>query len=235
MSTQTMELEEIEQENKQAWDTLYGQTDELIWGNEPLEFVRTALSAISPRMPENPVLLDAATGEGRNLPILFEFSRNVVACDSSSHALRKLRLRFPEQVQTEECDLARTVFHPNSFDAILACDVIETLPNLGDVLAELHRILKPGGFLICNVPDMQDGIAGQNMERIDETEFMYQNQYFFRFQDKSDFVQFLSETGLVLERNFTATWMEEAHPQYREEAHSHTSQIIIAQKVDHRW
>ncbi|MDO5581218.1 MAG: class I SAM-dependent methyltransferase [Planctomycetia bacterium] len=230
MSTAAMEREEIELANKTAWDTLYGQTDELIWGSEPLEFVRTALMKVRAMLPNSPLLLDAATGEGRNLPILLDFSDQVVACDSSANALHKLQKRFPDSIQTRLCDLADTTFSNNCFDAILACDVIETLPNLSEVLYEFNRILKSGGILICNVPDMQDSIAGENMEQLGESEYLYKDRFFYRFQQKSDFIQFLYDEGFALFDTFTDTWIEEAHPEYRQDRHSHTSQIIIARK-----
>lgn len=230
MSTITMEREEIEHSNKIAWDSLYGQTDELIWGNEPLEFIRTAMMKVRAMLPDSPLLLDAATGEGRNLPILLEFSNQIVACDSSQNALHKLHKRFSDTIQTELCDLASTPFANACFDAILACDVIETLPNLYEVLHEFNRILKSGGILICNVPDMMDGIAGKNMELLGESEYLYKDRFFYRFQKKNDFIQFLYDEGFALYDTFTDTWMEDAHPEYRLDRHSHTSQIIIARK-----
>ena len=235
MATATFETEEIELANKQAWDSLYGQTSELIWGSEPLAFVRTALEKITPYLPGKPLLLDAATGEGRNLPTLLEFTHRVVACDSSCHALEKLRRRFPDSVRTELCDLAETPFDTNRFDAILACDVIETLPNLSEVLREFCRILRPGGFLICNVPDLRDGIAGQDMEMLGGSEYLYQNRFFFRFQQKEDFIEFLDDNGMKMSANFSDTWTEAPHPEYRQEEHSHTSQIIIARKYEEQF
>lgn len=230
MTVETVKQSELELASKRAWDALYGKTDELIWGDEPLEFIRTAFDKISSFLPDTPEILDAATGEGRNLPLLLERAETVTACDSSPHALEKLRARFPRRVETTLCDLEATEFENDRFDVILACDVIETLPNLSEVLAEFHRILRPGGFLIGNVPDNRDGIAGQDMTRIDTDEYLYQNRFFFRFQGKVDFQDFLAGNGLEPFDDFSATWTEEAHPEYRSERHSHTSQVIIARK-----
>jgi SAM-dependent methyltransferase len=43
-------------------------------------------------------------------------------------------------------------FKDNSFDAAYALSVIEHLDNFFGVFAELHRILKPGGFVVVLTP-----------------------------------------------------------------------------------
>jgi SAM-dependent methyltransferase len=43
-------------------------------------------------------------------------------------------------------------FKDNSFDAAYALSVIEHLDNFFDVFSELHRILKPGGFVVVLTP-----------------------------------------------------------------------------------
>jgi ubiquinone/menaquinone biosynthesis C-methylase UbiE len=49
-------------------------------------------------------------------------------------------------VQTILSD-CKTGLPPNSIDVILLYDILHDLNNVSDVLAELHRILKPGGTL----------------------------------------------------------------------------------------
>lgn len=39
-----------------------------------------------------------------------------------------------------------------SFDIVVASEVIEHIPDYGRMIAEMHRILKPGGFAIISVP-----------------------------------------------------------------------------------
>jgi ubiquinone/menaquinone biosynthesis C-methylase UbiE len=49
-------------------------------------------------------------------------------------------------------------FAPNDFDVTLMTDVIEYLPRPGDLLAEIVRVLKPGGVAITTIttPNRQD-------------------------------------------------------------------------------
>ncbi len=43
-------------------------------------------------------------------------------------------------------------FEDNTFDSIFASEVFEHIPNLPEILQELHRVLKPGGTLMVSFP-----------------------------------------------------------------------------------
>lgn len=219
--------------NKAAWERLYAGTDDLVWGPDALDFVGESLDWLEQQdlLPSHPRILDAATGEGRNLPALLKVSDQVTACDASVTALNKLSARFGDRVDVVECDLVQTPFPSFHFDFILACDIMETLPNLEAVLRELARILQPGGVLLCNVPNFDDGISGDDMEPLPNGGFLYQGDYFFRFQSEASFLDILRRSGFEKVYSNTATWIEYAHPGFREGEHSHTSRIIIAQRI----
>lgn len=53
---------------------------------------------------------------------------------------------------TYVCDLAAIPVENGRFDAVILNQVLEHLPDPGAVLRELHRVLKPGGRLICTCP-----------------------------------------------------------------------------------
>ena len=218
--------------NQVAWDQLYASTPDLVWGDTELPFVGESIGYLRGNhfLAENPAILDAASGEGRNLPALLRASSHVTACDSSAAGLQKLNHRFGKSVETVECDLARMPFAGGSFDLVLACDIIETLPNLHDVLLEIARILRAGGVLIANVPDFDDGISGKDMKPLSSNEFLYQGNYFFRFQDETEFLGILEQCGFSLISSQSTTWREPPHPGYRDDVHSHTSRIIIASR-----
>jgi SAM-dependent methyltransferase len=50
------------------------------------------------------------------------------------------------------CDLRSIPVEDERFDRILFNQVLEHIPEPPLVLAELHRVLKPGGRLLCSVP-----------------------------------------------------------------------------------
>jgi ubiquinone/menaquinone biosynthesis C-methylase UbiE len=43
-------------------------------------------------------------------------------------------------------------FEDNTFDSILACEVMEHIFNIEEILKELYRILKPGGKILISIP-----------------------------------------------------------------------------------
>ncbi|MGL6225072.1 MAG: class I SAM-dependent methyltransferase [Thermoguttaceae bacterium] len=219
--------------NKAAWERLYAGTEDLVWGTDALEFVSESLNWLGQQdlLQPHPRILDAATGEGRNLPALLKVSERVTACDASVTALNKLHTRFGDQVDVVECDLAQTPFPSFHFDCILACDIMETLPNLEEVLREMARVLRIGGVLLCNVPNFDDGISGEDMEPLPNGGFLYQGDYFFRFQSEASFLDILRRCGFQKVYSNTATWTEYAHPGFRDGEHSHTSRIIIALRI----
>jgi 2-polyprenyl-3-methyl-5-hydroxy-6-metoxy-1,4-benzoquinol methylase len=44
-------------------------------------------------------------------------------------------------------------FPDHSFDLVCLWDVIEHLPDARDVVSDIHRLLKPGGYFVVNCPD----------------------------------------------------------------------------------
>jgi SAM-dependent methyltransferase len=45
-------------------------------------------------------------------------------------------------------------FAEGSLDAVVSASVLEYVPDPGAVLAECARVLRPGGVLVCTVPDV---------------------------------------------------------------------------------
>jgi SAM-dependent methyltransferase len=53
---------------------------------------------------------------------------------------------------TYVCDLGAIPVEDGRFDRVILNQVLEHLPEPGSVLAELRRVLKPGGRMICTCP-----------------------------------------------------------------------------------
>ena len=222
--------------NKHAWDALYESTDQEIWGREPVGFLTQFLGEIRERLEgaahARVRILDAATGEGRNLEALVSLGGNVACCDASSEALRKIPLELRSQVEIVHCDLERLPFPNGWFDFVLMSDVIETLPNTEDVLDEVSRVLKTGGWLLCNIPDQDDPVAGHQMSTLSSgVGALYQDRYYFHFYEKESAEEMLEEHGLTVEVSRACRWEESAHPNFRSVPHEHESNVFLARKT----
>lgn len=252
MTTQTPPLW---QRNVKAWDALYGNTTDLVWGTAPVGFLDPFLDDLRLHVTPRSRILDAATGEGRNLPVLLSLGGQVTACDASQNALRKIAAPVRDQIEAVLCDLYDMIFESDTFDLILASDIIETLPEPERGLREMFRVLKPGGLLLCNIPGMDDTIAGIDMSEVhddhdrangngngnghhhhhhhhDDHEFLYRDQYFFRFMSEDDAVAMLTSLGFVVVRNEICQWVEHAHPEFRDGDHVHVSRVFLVKKPD---
>ncbi len=100
-------------------------------------------------------VLDFGCGSGLLLPLMAQFSDRVVGLDidvTPSRAFSK-HLPFPETVEVFSTDKHPLSSYPdNSFDVIIAMDVLEHIDNLDSVLNSFCRFLKPGGFVIVSGP-----------------------------------------------------------------------------------
>lgn len=219
---------ELNQENKSAWDRLYASTPDLIWGREPIAFLARCLPRASDLPPGG--VLDAATGEGRNLRTLLTLDRPVTACDSSTAALAKIPAALRERVTLITCDLDGVPRPDGSFAFILLSDVVETLPAPAPVMAELFRLLAPGGLLLTNIPSDDDGIAGVEMQSVANGGWLYRGRYFYRFYDRSEAEALLTAAGFELVSDDVCSWLEPAHPHFREQAHQHRSQVLLVRR-----
>lgn len=98
----------------------------------------------------DPRLMDVGCGTGVTLE---EFGRHGWICglDLSPRALAYAKKRDP-RVPVVQADLASLPIASGSLDVVLAFDVIEHLDDDVAAAREIHRVLKPGGIAILNVP-----------------------------------------------------------------------------------
>ena len=115
---------------------------------------KPALEALS-NIP-SPTVLDLATGTGRlPLALLKEtgFTGHVTAVDVSQGMLdlaaKKLEA-YPGRVTLQQVIGFPLPFPDNSFDMVACMEALEVMPEMETPIRELHRVLKPGGFLLTS-------------------------------------------------------------------------------------
>lgn len=222
---------DLNRRNLSAWDELYASTGELIWGDAEVGFLGVFLTPERLAGRRFRRVLDAATGEGRNLPRLLGLADEVSACDGSAAALAKIAPDVAARVTLARCELAATPFADGAFDFILLCDTIETLPDPEPVLRELRRVLAPGGCLLCNIPGPDGDVAGVDMTAADDAGFLYRHRYYYRFFRDEAARELLAATGWRVIRAEEVAWREAPHPGFRPEEHDHCSRVYLLEAV----
>jgi SAM-dependent methyltransferase len=111
------------------------------------------------------LLLDMGCGAGRHAFESFRRGARVVALDYDAAELKDVAGLFSAMVESGEAgteegasstvvngDACRLPFPDDRFDRIVASEVLEHVPDDERALAELTRVLKPGGVIAATVP-----------------------------------------------------------------------------------
>lgn len=97
--------------------------------------------------------LEVGCGSGGIAADLVERGFNVVAIDLSLEMLRAARGRLAQDgVRFLRADAERLCFRAAGFDLVVAMGVLEYLPDPGEAIAEIRRVLRDGGEAIVTVP-----------------------------------------------------------------------------------
>jgi cyclopropane fatty-acyl-phospholipid synthase-like methyltransferase len=103
-------------------------------------------------------VLDAPCGTGRYFPMVAAAGHRVVGIDQSAGMLTQARARriaiALDQVRLQE------MRYTGEFDAVMTIDAMENVPpeDWPLVLANLHRALRPGGFLYLTVEEAAESV-----------------------------------------------------------------------------
>lgn len=92
-------------------------------------------------------ILDVGCGPGRLLASLAH-RHQMTGCDISPEMLEEARRHSPAQARLVEADARSLPFADESFDALIALDLLTHLPDLEAGLRELARVVRPGGALL---------------------------------------------------------------------------------------
>jgi ubiquinone/menaquinone biosynthesis C-methylase UbiE len=106
--------------------------------------VRRLLSRYRAGVP----MLDAGCGTGLNLASMPAGSTGI---DLNPRNLDLIRQRLPQQ-NVVLGDIEAMPFEDRSFSTVVCTEVLEHVPYPDKALAEMARVLKPGGLLIGSVP-----------------------------------------------------------------------------------
>lgn len=140
-------------------------------------------------------VLDIGAGEGQVSRMLAESGASfVVGAEPASSQVREAKRRGggPRYVAA---DASALPFSDRSFDAVVACLVLEHVESLDDAFSEIARVLEPGGraILALNHPLLQTPGSGWIDDRILEEQYWRIGPYL-----PEDFSMEEVEKGVIL-------------------------------------
>jgi SAM-dependent methyltransferase len=99
-------------------------------------------------------VLDLACGVGYGTAYLAGVARRVVGVDVSEDAIDYARGRYDApNVEYAVADAAALPFEAASFDTVCSFETLEHLPDRNAYLAEVVRVLRPGGAYLVSTPN----------------------------------------------------------------------------------
>ena len=111
---------------------------------------RRTTDYVASLMEEDDLVLECACGTGMFSVKIAPRVKELVATDFSDGMLKKTKkkCRDLENVTVENADITNLRFADNTFDKVVAANVIHLLDDPQKAIDELKRVVKPGGLII---------------------------------------------------------------------------------------
>ncbi|MGQ9925821.1 MAG: class I SAM-dependent methyltransferase [Chloroflexaceae bacterium] len=170
------------------YDRLIGPPDQ--------ERLREALA-----VPPGGRVLDAGGGTGRVAIHLRDLAGEIVVLDRSAPMLRQARARDLDALAG---DVTRLPFPDASFDRVVVVDALHHFTRPAEAIRELLRVLRPGGRLVIEEPDIRLGVV--KLVALAER-LLLMNSTFFA---PAEIVQMIEACGVparVVANDRFATWV----------------------------
>ena len=162
----------------------------------PRKFHRRCVDLLRPRLQPGSKVADFGCGHGTLLEVLhgLPFALQLSGCDLSPVLAQNSQRRVPD-AEVRVADIEALPYSENTFDAAFATEVMEHLATPLKALTEIHRVLKPGGWLLVSLPN-------RDWFRFDEyirgrSKFQPVDDHFYRVVEMEGFLQ---QAGFVVRK-----------------------------------
>jgi len=158
-------------------------------------------------------VLDVGAGHGMLLALLAELGHACTAVDAVDPMVRHAAVYRSHDIAFHRCNIEvdRLPFADASFDAVVCCQVLEHFTHSHlPAVREMHRVLRPGGLLEIDVPNVASLrnrsrlLRGRNItydyaeHYLDAEPVLYAGRSFYPLRHNREFTR--AELRLLLER-----------------------------------
>lgn len=167
-------------------------------GNIAMVYKERALEILQRYVPKNAKVLDAGCAFGDLLALLDENNFTTFGIDISQYALNRAKKITKAKLILGDIN-KKLSYKDNFFDAIFVLDVIEHLESPYQFLLEVQRVLKKGGILFVQTPNINSIFERFAKEKwfayTDQTHLYLFNRKSLRFLlEKSGFIVLYNQT-----------------------------------------
>ena len=135
----------------QFWNTLSSRYDEQVI-KKYSEAYRKTIEKTKTHLRNSDTVLDFACGTGITTVELAKDVKEICAIDISKDmieiAVEKIQTENIQNVNFEVCDIMDDRIKENSFDVVLAFNVLYFIKDIDTTLNRVSRLLKPGGLFL---------------------------------------------------------------------------------------
>ncbi len=137
-------------------------------GNDTIGLEEPVVRRLLDGLPAGP-LLDAACGTGRHAAYLIAAGRNVIGVDGSSAMLERAGTKLPD-ADLRPGELTDLPLADGEVAGAVCALALSHLPDIGSSVAELARVLSPGGRLVISNPHpFATGVLGWRAVYVDDS------------------------------------------------------------------
>ncbi len=125
-----------------------GEVDRDLWNEHAARY------AFAVRMAGGRRVLDAGCGAGYGAAALASAAQGVLGIDIAPEAIAYARTHYPAgNLRFEQASCLQIPAPDAAFDLVAAFEIIEHLSDWRTFLAEVHRVLAPGGLFLVSTPN----------------------------------------------------------------------------------
>ncbi len=180
----------MKKDNKSFWDRWAKHYDRAMSGDK--DTYAQIVSRMKKKLNRNMIVLELACGTGILSVQLAGNVKILEATDFSEEMIRQAKAKaHSSRLHFSVQDATNLPYAPGIFDAVVISNALHIMPEPGKALAEIRRVLKPGGILIAPTFTAAGSLSGRMRIRLMELSGF---KVFHKWTPK-EYLDFLKENG----------------------------------------